>query len=147
MYAGSMVPCVDHLIPSIPALHRNPKIFLYFGWVHICQDRCIMCPGAYEGGLSPRPSPYAVRAPSEGGSFNITSAYISLPQAIYILHCIALHSPKLKDYRKRIEINSDSQQYLCVIKYCIKHPCFPFLRGSIMLPRGAQKMPPLTQIS
>jgi len=26
-----------------------------------------------------------------GGSFNITSACISLPQAIYILHCIALH--------------------------------------------------------
>jgi len=32
-----------------------------------------------------------------GGSFNITSACISLPQAIYNLHCIALHSPKLKD--------------------------------------------------
>ena len=26
-----------------------------------------------------------------GGSFNITSACISLPQAIYILHCIAMH--------------------------------------------------------
>ena len=55
--------------------------------------------GAYEG------------PPWEGGGyFNITSACISQPQAIYILHCIALHSPKLK-IKKRNKMYSDSQQY------------------------------------
>ena len=35
--------------------------------------------------------------PPEGGSFDITSAAcISLPHAIYILHCIAMHSPSLR---------------------------------------------------
>ena len=56
--------------------------------------------------------------PAWRGSFNITYACISLPQAIYILHCIALHSPKLK-IKKRNKIYSDSQQYpsrLCLIK-------------------------------
>ena len=41
------------------------------------------------------PAPLSKRAPLRRGgvSFNITSPCISLPQAIYILHCIALHSP------------------------------------------------------
>ena len=75
------------------------------------------------GGRAPWSPPYA-RLPWEGnswegGSFNITSGCISLPQAIYILHWIALHSPK----RLRKEIYSDSKH--CLIKYCIKYPCFP----------------------
>ena len=45
-------------------------------------------------GGDPAPPSYVYEG---GGSFNITSAFMSLPQAIYILHCIALHSPKLKD--------------------------------------------------
>ena len=79
------------------------------------------------GGRAPWSPPYA-RLPWEGnswegGSLNITSGCISLPQAIYILHWIALHSPK----RLRKEIYSDSQQYhskLCLIKYWNKYPCF-----------------------
>ena len=47
-----------------------------------------------------KPPPLWGEAPM-GGHFNITSAYISLPQAIYILHCIALLSPKLKDKEKK----------------------------------------------
>ena len=74
-----------------------------------------------------------------GGSFNITSACISLPQAIYILHstlhCIALHSPILKDSERK-KLYYDSQQNpskLCLIKYCIKYPCFPFWKLMIFI--------------
>ena len=51
-----------------------------------------------EGAENPGPPPMSV--PPEGGTlgggfFNITSACIFLPQAIYILHCIAMHCTHL----------------------------------------------------
>ena len=37
------------------------------------------------------------RAPSEGGTHGGVLLILHRPQATDILHCIALHSPKLKD--------------------------------------------------
>ena len=69
------------------------------------------------GGAEPPGPP--TRAPSWGGSsVNITSACISLPQAIYILHCIALTQTKrLRKEIKCILIYNNTLQ--CLIKYCI----------------------------
>ena len=104
--------------------------------------------GRTRGGRTPGSPPLRVSSLKGGlswrGSFNITSACMSLPQAIYILHCIALHSPKLK-HIKRIEIYSDSQQSpskLCLIKYCIKNPCFPFWKLKIFIFGFSTKVPP-----
>jgi len=48
----------------------------------------------------PAPPPYACpppegASPGGGGFLNIKSACISLPQAIYILNNVEMHSPKL----------------------------------------------------
>ena len=90
--------------------------------------------GAYEGGgRAPHPP---IRVPSlrgvlMGGSFNITSSSGNLHST---LHYIAL--TQTKRLRKKIKIYSDSQQYpskLCLIKYCIKNPCFSFWKQNIII--------------
>jgi len=56
------------------------------------------------------------------------------------LHCIAL--TQTKRLRKEIDIYSDSHQYaskLCLIKYCIKYPCFPFWKVIILFVVSLQK--------
>ena len=68
--------------------------FLRLGNKHSTLHCVELTHGAYEGGgRTPGSPPLRVSSLKGGlswrGSFNITSACISLPQAIYILHCIA----------------------------------------------------------
>ena len=96
---------------------------------------------AYKGGGWGARPPWG-RHTWGGGSFNITSACFFLPQAIYNLHCIALHSPILKDSERK-KLYYDSQQNpskLCLIKYCIKYPCFPFWKLMIFICGFSEKV-------
>jgi len=59
--------------------------------------------GVFRGGLG--------SGRKKGGSFNITAACISLPQAIYILHCIALtRTKRLRKEIKYILIHNNTLQ-------------------------------------
>ena len=79
---------------------------------------------AYEGGSPP---------PWGGGSFCLH--FPSSGNLHSTLHCITLDHRNYK-IKKRNKICSDSQQYpsnLFLIKYCIKHPCFPFWKLNIFI--------------
>ena len=75
------------------------------------QISLLLARGVRGGGQAPRPLP--TRAPTEGGLMGGVLLILHLPQAIYILQCIALHS------LAQTKIYSDLQQNP------LNH-CFPF---------------------
>ena len=90
-----------------PLISISTRTLLIFAWFFHLSYSYIYS-GAYEGGRAPLLPSY----PWADGSFNITSAWIYPSQAFYILHFIALHSPKLKEMNYILIHNNTLQSFV-----------------------------------
>ena len=114
---------------SIKLFQKKLLCFVHWWELHV---RTWYAPGAYEGGgRAPGPP---TRAPSEGGTHGGEGLLIlHLPQAIYILHCIALtQTKKVRKELKDILIYNNTLQSFVWSSIALKIR-FPFWTLNIFI--------------
>ena len=87
--------------------------------------------GAYElGGRAPLP----LCVPSLRGALILhLLAFLFLRQSTFFIALHWLHSPKLKELKFILIHKNVLQSSHCLMKYCIKQPCFPFWKQNIFI--------------